>query len=51
MKRKEKKNDPAFRELTSCELYKYKGGLCILPTVLGQKFGRKLFELISSDNT
>ncbi|MCK4749939.1 MAG: hypothetical protein KAT15_22940 [Bacteroidales bacterium] len=37
MKKPEIKNDPGFRDLTFAEIHEYKGGLCILPSILGQK--------------
>lgn len=37
MKKIELQNDPGFRELNDVEKYEYKGELCILPMLLGQK--------------
>ncbi|MFC2098147.1 hypothetical protein ACFLSP_00245 [Bacteroidota bacterium] len=46
MKKTESELNPEFRELSNEEMYGTGGGLCFLPTVLGQKLGKRLMDFL-----
>ena len=51
MKKIKLQNDPGFRELNDVEMYEYKGGLCILPMLLGQKAADWLMDRFGPDSS